>query len=136
MSGELAPETLCHLLESAIIHGARAADLMLQAPALVDCLYPASVHPSASLGERAVLTETLIRTVTSQLDPEMGAFLEILLGLAPGSVRKTLTVRYEKAGRVFGVTGRVARERRHKHRVLMHLAVALYQRATAREAAA
>lgn len=70
----------------------------------------------------------VIKEAIEELEGPIREFLRKIFCLATGTYGRTVTDRYEMAGEEFGVKGRAARDERYKDSLLMHLAMALYER--------
>lgn len=123
------PEEILKLLIEAIKSGVDAADLLAAGSKLIPAIWPTSFG-EATESQMAMYTATEIKVANSDLDELTQNYNVGLLGIGSGVQKRTIGDRYDRAGRVYGVSGRQAREKHYRERNLMRLAMKLYERGT------
>lgn len=120
-------ETLHTGLRRTLRHGARASRLVRFTPELVDLLLPPTVDSDATIHERAVEVEGIIRQGIEVIGGPEAEALSILLCLKSGTTGMTLEVRRQHAGEVLGIQGGTMRRERHEGLLLWDLAMEVYR---------
>lgn len=101
-------------LRRTLRHGARASRLVRFAPELVDLLLPPVMHPDATIYERAVRVEFVLREALESIGGPEAEALSILLCLRPGTTGMTLETRRQHAGELLGIQPGTMRRERHE----------------------
>lgn len=127
-SNAVTPEGLIKLLTKTLKHGARAVELHLHVPELVDILCPPDTNALLSPIERAIEAEKSIRKALDGLGESFGEALLRLLALAPGYADRSLYDRQNSAGNVLGgLDAGTVRRPYWRRRLFGNLAVELYK---------
>lgn len=96
-------------------------------PQLVDVLLPPETNPDATIYERAIEVEHVIRQALESIGGPEAEALSILLCLKPGTTGMTLETRRMHAGEVLGIQSGTMRRERHEGLLLWDLAMEVYR---------
>lgn len=125
-SRRLDVEALYTALRQALRHGARSSRLVRFSPELVELLIPAAAHPDATIYERAIRAEQMIREGLERIGGPEAEALAILLCLKPGTTGMTLETRRQHAGELLGIQAGTMRRERHEGLLVWDLAMEVY----------
>lgn len=114
-------------LRRALRHGVRASRLLRSSPDLVELLAPTDRFPGQGLHDRAIAAEDLIRRAVDQIGGTAGQALEIILGLAAGTVASRLEDRRRQAGVLLDVQPGTFRRDWREAALIHDLAVEIYR---------
>jgi hypothetical protein len=129
------PEELSEQLGQALKFGARAPELLKYSMELVDMICDELLLSAATPAQRAMYAENEIRAGigdVEKINPLVALFLIELLGLNGSTRKRDRCERRRRAGDVFKVSGKTAKEPHYEGQALMRLAMVLDYRQTQR----
>ncbi|MBO0783041.1 MAG: hypothetical protein J2P37_29855, partial [Ktedonobacteraceae bacterium] len=119
-------EALYTELRRTLRHGARASRLVRFTPELVELLLPSEANPDATIYERAIQAEGIVREALERIGGPEAEALSILLCLKPGTTGMTLEARRQRAGAVLGIQPGTMRRERHEGLLVWDLGMEVY----------